>query len=155
MAHSAVNSTPYQWPAKVIRGTRPLVSIFAFGAMVTVSVPSLTAYAQGALPLSVAAQLAVENAPTVNPRTLLAFDWHESKLHPWAIHDNTTMRSEFLGSRVEAIARAAALSTLHHSLDLGLCQINSANLAPTGLTVETAFDPGSSMRAAAKILTAA
>jgi hypothetical protein len=155
MAHPAVNSTSHQWSAKVIRGTHPLVSIFACGALVTVSVPSLPAYAQGALSLTVAAKLAVEDAPNVDPRTLLAFAWYESKLHPWAIHDNTAMRSEFPGSRVEAIARAAALSTLHHNLDLGLCQINSANLARAGLTVETAFDPGSSMRAGAEILTAA
>ena len=155
MAHPAVNLISYQWLAKVVRGTRPLVSIFAYGALVIVSIASLPAYAQEALPLSVAAKLAVENAPAVNPGTLLAFAWYESRLRPWAIHDNTTLRTEFPASRAEAIALASALLARNHSLDLGLLQVNRANLTHTGLTVSTAFDPGQSMRAGAEILTEA
>ena len=114
-----------------------------------------SAHAQPFLPISVATKLAAENAPAVNVGTLLAFAWFESKLRPWAIHDNTTSLSEFPASRAEAVTRASTLLSLNHSLDLGLCQVNSANLARTGLTVTTAFDPGRSMRAGASILVAA
>jgi type IV secretion system protein VirB1 len=114
-----------------------------------------SARAQPFLPLSFATKLAAENAPSVNVGTLLAFAWFESKLRPWAIHDNTSKLSEFPASRADAIARASTLLSVNHSFDLGLCQVNSANLAKTGLTVATAFDPGSSMRAGASILVAA
>lgn len=114
-----------------------------------------SAHAQASLPLSIATKLAAENAPAVNVGTLLTFAWFESKLRPWAIHDNTTRLSEFPTSRAVAIARASTLLNLNHSLDLGLCQVNSANLGRTGLTVTTAFDPGRSMRAGASILVAA
>ena len=113
------------------------------------------AHAQPFLPISVATKLAAENAPSVNVGTLLAFAWFESKLRPWAIHDNTTRMSEFPTSRADAVARAATLLNLNHNLDLGLCQVNSANLARTGLTVASAFDPGTSLRAGASILVAA
>jgi type IV secretion system protein VirB1 len=39
-----------------------------------------------------------------------------------------------------------------HSVDLGLMQINSANLAPLGLSIADAFDPCRSMRAGAQVL---
>jgi type IV secretion system protein VirB1 len=113
------------------------------------------AHGQASLPLPVASRLAVEQAPTVDTGTLLSFAWFESKLRPWAIHDNTTLRSEFPASRDEAIAHASTLLARNHSLDLGLLQVNSANLMRTGLTVMTAFNPGQSMRAGAQILVAA
>ena len=116
---------------------------------------SVPAYAQSSLSLTAAAGLAARNAPTVDVGTLLAFAWFESKFRPLAIHDNTAMRSEFPPSRAEAVARATALLAQNHSLDLGLCQVNSANLTHTGLTVMSAFDPGESMRAGAQILTGA
>ena len=50
---------------------------------------------------------------------------------------------------------AFALLARGHGLDLGVMQVNSANLARTGLTVATAFDPGASMRAGGMILTEA
>ena len=115
---------------------------------------SVPAYAQSSLSLTAAAGLAARYAPTVDVGTLLAFAWFESKFRPLAIHDNTAMRSEFPASRAEAVARATALLAQNHSLDLGLCQVNSANLSHTGLTVMSAFDPGKSMRAGAQILTA-
>jgi type IV secretion system protein VirB1 len=132
------------WLATLVIGV--MQAAYGFGS---------SARAQASLPLPVAAQLASANAPSVNVGTLLAFAWFESKLRPWAIHDNTTRLSEFLTSRAEAVARAATLLNLNHDLDLGLCQVNSANFARTGLTVTTAFDPGRSMRAGASILVAA
>jgi type IV secretion system protein VirB1 len=110
--------------------------------------------AQG-LSVPAAAQLAARHAPTVNPGTLLAFAWHESRLRPFAIHDNATGQSAFPTSAAEAAGLAHMRLAQGHSLDLGIMQVNSANLAPTGLTVMTAFDAGESMRAGALILTAA
>jgi len=49
----------------------------------------------------------------------------------------------------EAAARAAALLAQGRSIDLGLMQLNSAQLAGHGLTVETAFDACRSMAAGA------
>jgi len=110
--------------------------------------------AQG-LSVSVAAQLAAEHAPAVDTGTLLAFAWHESRLRPFTIHDNATGESIFATSAAEAADLARTRLAQGHSLDLGIMQVNSANLARTGLTVTTAFDPGESMRAGAMILTAA
>jgi type IV secretion system protein VirB1 len=107
------------------------------------------------LSLPVAAQLAAEHAPTVNQGTLLAFAYRESRLHPFAVHDNYTGQSLFLASAMAAADQARARLAMGHSLDLGIMQVNSANLARTGLTVTTAFDAGESMRAGALILTTA
>ena len=54
----------------------------------------------------------------------------------------------------EAVATARALLAQGKSIDLGLTQINSANLAHDGLTVETAFDACASLRAGAAHLAA-
>jgi len=49
----------------------------------------------------------------------------------------------------EAAARAAALLVQGRSIDLGLMQVNSGQLARHGLTIETAFDACRSMAAGA------
>jgi type IV secretion system protein VirB1 len=110
--------------------------------------------AQG-LSIPTAAQLAARHAPMVNTGTLLAFAYRESRLHPFAIHDNTSGQSVFPASVDEAVGLARTGLAHGHSIDLGIMQVNSANLARTGLTVMTAFDAGESMRAGALILTAA
>ena len=92
---------------------------------------------------------------TVNTGTLLAFAYHESRLRPFAIHDNTTDQSAFPTSAAEAAGLARVRLAQGHNLDLGIMQVNSGNLARTGLTVTTAFDAGKSMRAGAMILTGA
>jgi type IV secretion system protein VirB1 len=110
--------------------------------------------AQG-LSIPTAAQLAARHAPMVNTGTLLAFAYRESRLHPFAIHDNTSGQSVFPASVDEAVGLARTGLAHGHSIDLGIMQVNSANLARTGLTVTAAFDAGESMRAGALILTAA
>jgi type IV secretion system protein VirB1 len=52
----------------------------------------------------------------------------------------------------EAVELTRSLLAEDHSLDLGLMQINDANLAKTGLTIEAAFDPAESVRAGGLIL---
>ena len=91
-------------------------------------------------------------APAVAPETLASFAHYESRLEPYAIHDNTTGASLHPESQAQAIALAMSLLTQQHSLDLGIMQVNSANLPRVGLTVATAFDPGQSIRAGAVIL---
>ena len=107
------------------------------------------------LPLSLFLQLATAEASSVAPITLAAFAQNESGLNPNAVHDNTTGLSTYPETATAAIALATFLLREGHSLDLGIMQVNSANLARTGLTVATAFEPGQSMRAGAMILVAA
>jgi type IV secretion system protein VirB1 len=107
------------------------------------------------LSVPTAARLAGEHAPTVNTGTLLAFAYRESRLRPFAVHDNTTGQSAFPAAAAEAASLARVRLAQGHNLDLGIMQVNSVNLARTGLTVTTAFDPGESMRAGALILTEA
>ena len=106
-----------------------------------------------ALPLFL--QLAATNAPAVAPETLAAFAQFESGRNSNSIHDNTTGLSLSPETSSAATVVATTLLNQGHSLDLGIMQVNSANLARTGLTVATAFDPGQSMRAGAMILVAA
>jgi type IV secretion system protein VirB1 len=98
-------------------------------------------------PITVALQLALLHAPQVAPETVLAFAQAESRLNPLAIHDNETRRSYVPASTSDAVTLAHSLLADGGSIDLGLMQINSANLSRTGLTVASAFDPAESVRA--------
>ena len=104
------------------------------------------------LALSLFMQLAAAAAPSVAPETLAAFAQAESRLEPFAIGDNDTGQSYRPATAAGAVALATSLLSQRHSLDLGIMQVNSANLARVGLTVATAFDPGQSIRAGAVIL---
>jgi type IV secretion system protein VirB1 len=79
---------------------------------------------------------------------------HESGLRPFAIHDNATGQSVFPDDKAAAIATAESLISQGHSVDLGLFQINSANLGWLDLTVPAAFNPCRSAQAGAAVLTA-
>ena len=107
------------------------------------------------LALSAFLQLAAMFAPSVAPETLVSFAQYESRLEPTAIHDNSTGETFLPGTPAAATKLAAALLAQGHSLDLGIMQVNSANLPRVGLMVATAFDPGQSIRAGAVILTEA
>ena len=76
----------------------------------------------------------------------------ESGFNTLAIHDNTADQNYAPASVPEAVAIATALRAVGNSVDLGLMQINSANLARLGLTVAGAFDPCRNMAAGAQIL---
>jgi type IV secretion system protein VirB1 len=65
--------------------------------------------------------------------------------HPTTLHPAT---------KDEAVATARALLAQGKSVDLGLTQINNANLAQDGLSLETAFDACTSLRAGAVHLAA-
>lgn len=108
-----------------------------------------------ALPLALLAQLAASCAPTVAPETLLSVVRTESAFNTTALHDNTGHRGIIPATEAEAAALATGLIAAGHSVDIGLAQINSANLRRLGLTVAQALDPCTSLRAGAALLVAA
>jgi type IV secretion system protein VirB1 len=79
----------------------------------------------------------------------------ESRLDPLAIGDSTTHRSWSPKDLLAAASMARKLLAEGHSIDVGLMQINGANLIPLGLTVESAFEPCRSLAAAQAILSSA
>ena len=96
--------------------------------------------------------LANRCAPEVAPGTLAAVASTESGFNILAIHDNTTRQSIRPLDAPGAIDVATRLIAAGHSVDLGLMQIDSANLTRLGLTVTTAFDACASVRAGGKLL---
>jgi len=89
----------------------------------------------------------------VSPDVVLAVAKTESGFDPLAIHDNSTGLAPEAKNRADAVSIAARLISLGHSVDLGFMQINApANLAKTGLTVQSAFDQCASIRAGARVL---
>ena len=100
-------------------------------------------------------QLAASCAPHVAPETLAAVARTESSFEELSIHDNTTRRTIQAAGRAEAVAVATdAISTQRHSVDLGLMQINSANLPWLGMSIADAFDACRSLAAADRVLVA-
>lgn len=95
-------------------------------------------------------------APGVAPSVLEAIIRTESAFDPLAIHVNGKVR---LRSPPATAGQAAKWSRWlirqGYSVDMGLMQINSRNLASLRLTPEGAFDPCRNIRAGAALLTAA
>jgi type IV secretion system protein VirB1 len=101
--------------------------------------------------LTLAANLA-PCAAGVSPRTMAAVVSVESSGWPLTIHDNTAGGSYTFRSRRDAVATATTLLAQGHNIDLGLAQINSANLAALGLTPAQVLDSCTNLRAGATIL---
>jgi type IV secretion system protein VirB1 len=98
------------------------------------------------------ALLASQCGPQVHIDTLAAVAQAESGRNTLAIRDNTTGRSYHPKSEAEAIELATRLVMVdHHSVDMGLMQINSTHLRPF-LTISDAFDACKNIRAGAQIL---
>lgn len=91
-------------------------------------------------------------APAVDPVTMAAVVMQESGGQPWVINNNTTNKSVTFASKPAAVAAAEAAVGRGESVDMGLAQINSKNLAALGLTVEQVFDPCTNIAAGAGIL---
>ncbi len=105
--------------------------------------------------LALFAQLAASCAPHVAVETLAAVARTESGFDALTLHDNTTGRSYHPATSGDAIALAVELVTVaRHSVDLGLMQINGANLPRLGLTLADAFDPCRNLAAADQVLVA-
>jgi type IV secretion system protein VirB1 len=106
-----------------------------------------------ALSLADTATLAAKCAPAVAPQTLLSIVAVESGFEPLAIGVNGTPRIVVTAANpADATAKAAALIAQGRSVDLGLAQINSRNLAALGLDVAAAFDPCRNLSASADLL---
>jgi type IV secretion system protein VirB1 len=107
--------------------------------------------------MSLLAVMALANqcAPAVAPKTLAAVVRVESGFDPLAIGVNgSTPRRLRPKSPPEAVATATRLLAQGANIDLGLGQINSANLGWLGLSVADAFDPCRNLAAAARVLQA-
>ena len=97
--------------------------------------------------------LARQCAPTVAIETMVALVAHESRQNPFAIGINGGVRlSRQPATKAEAVGVANQLLKMSVSFDLGLAQINSANLPRLGLSVEQAFEPCANLRAAEVVL---
>jgi len=96
--------------------------------------------------------LAHRCGPTVATLTLAAVAETESRFESMAAFDNTNRRSWIFRTQSEAVSTVEHLIATGHSVDLGLMQINSANLYRLGMTLREAFDPCKSISAAAALL---
>lgn len=97
--------------------------------------------------------LVAQCAPTVAPETMSAIVIAESKGDPLRIGVNggpTLMRQP--RTKAEAIATARDLLARGANFDMGLAQINSANLPRLGVSVDQMFDPCQNLAAGARIL---
>lgn len=106
--------------------------------------------------LDVASLLALAGscAPSVAPETLISIVHTESRFNTLAIGVNSPgARKPVPATRAQAIAAARRLIRQGYNIDLGLGQINSANLGWLGLSVEDAFEPCRNLAAAARVLT--
>jgi type IV secretion system protein VirB1 len=79
----------------------------------------------------------------------------ESHFNPFAVRDNTARESWTPHSLDAAASIARERLAKGHSVDIGLMQINSANFAALGMTVDGAFDACHSLAAAHRILLSA
>jgi type IV secretion system protein VirB1 len=109
------------------------------------------AYAQR-MDVSTFTRLAKQCGPQVAPLTLAALAKIESKFEPLTIFDNTARRSYRYLKQRDAVESAENLIMRGHSIDIGMMQINSANIRRLGMTLKNAFDPCRSISAAASIL---
>ena len=92
---------------------------------------------------------------TVEPSTLRAIMRVESGGYAYAINVNgVAVQPPQPRSAAEATATAARFIKRGYSVDLGLMQVNSRNLASLGYTIAQMFDPCTNIRAGASILTA-
>lgn len=101
------------------------------------------------------ATLAAHCAPGVPVWVLRGVARTESDFDPLMLHDNSTHASDSPVSLTAAEAQAAAWMAEGHSVDLGLMQINAANLPALGMTIGAALDPCASLAGGATVLRAA
>lgn len=94
-------------------------------------------------------------AANVSPVTLEAIIQVESKGNPLALYVNHYAGPQpHPGTIAEAASTAEGFIARGYSVDLGLLQINSRNLAGLGYTIAQALDPCTNIRGGAAILTA-
>lgn len=99
-------------------------------------------------------ELVRECAPQISPDTMLRLIDHESKGNMFVIGVNAkpAHKAYYPKSKDEAVKKATELLESGHNIDMGLGQINSANLSRLNLTVEKVFDPCANVQAASVVL---
>lgn len=98
--------------------------------------------------------LAAECAPMVAPQTLAAIVKTESAFRPYAININKSAQlARQPVNKQEAVITAKWLIQNGYNIDMGLGQINSANLPRLGISIENVFEPCINLQASATILT--
>jgi len=99
------------------------------------------------------AALAQECAPWVAHETMAAIVRTESSFKPLAIGINGGAKlARQPENKAEAVATAKWLIANGYNIDMGLGQVNSANLPKLGMSVENIFDPCQNIAASATIL---
>jgi type IV secretion system protein VirB1 len=94
-------------------------------------------------------------AANVAPVTLAAVIRVESAGNPLALHVNGLMGPQPDPTTVaDAVNLAVRAIHLGYSVDLGLMQVNSRNLAALGYSISQVLDPCTNIRGGARILTA-
>jgi type IV secretion system protein VirB1 len=106
-----------------------------------------------AISMPVFTELAGRCGASVHVATLAAIAKTESGFRPHVVADNSTRRSRSFEDADAATALAERLIAQGHSVDLGLMQINSANLRRLGYSARDALDPCRSVSGGARILT--
>lgn len=97
--------------------------------------------------------LLAECAPWVAPQTMSAIVRTESQFNPLVININAKTRLVRQPvSKQEAAVTAKWLIGQGYNIDVGLGQVNSANLEKANLSIDDAFDPCKNLSAAATIL---
>lgn len=152
-------------PAFVVKWRRVICAALA-GLAVAFACALITDWVQGAAPVATVspaihrdekkhdlAELVRECAPGVAPNTMLALMRTESQFNTLALHVNADLTLRRAPqTRLEAIAWSKWLISQGYSVDLGLMQINSRNLARLQMSVADAFEPCRNMHGAAVIL---
>ena len=135
-------------PSRVPGRAQAVIAAALTAATIAISAPAC------ADPLGVGAfgQLALRCGPSVAPSTLASIARTESAFEPLSINDNTTGANGAPATRDIVMQIASKLIEAGHSVDIGIMQINSANFARLGLTLEAAFDPCKSVAAGAAVL---
>lgn len=106
-----------------------------------------------AFPASTILALATQCAPNVAPQTVAAIVRTESRGDPFALNVNDARQPAKPRDAATAIALARRYTALGYSVDLGLGQINSRNMARLGLTWETVLEPCTNIAALGTVLT--
>lgn len=96
--------------------------------------------------------LAQQCAPAVHPETMAAVVRVESGYNPFAIGVVNGRLERQPRNKAEAVATANALIQGGYNFSVGVAQVNRYNFSKYGLTVETAFEPCSNLRAGGEIL---
>jgi type IV secretion system protein VirB1 len=96
--------------------------------------------------------LALACSPQVHPDTARAIVAVESTFNPYAIGVVDGVLERQPATRGEAIATANALRSAGWNFSIGLGQINVGNFARLGLTVESALEPCTNLRAMQVVL---